>query len=154
TLCGHRPARASTTRKALRPVCDCHSAKGGGAHPTRRHETDHSRFCEDAMKTARQLRLILLLTLLYCAYAFAGGPINVTNSPGTPLDGKPYTWDPAAMPIKYTVDPGPMSSSGGQVIVSNASGLQRVAQMFQSWQNVPTAALSYSYAGPILATSG
>src|SRR5579884_472263 len=100
--------------------------------------------------TTPRLRLILLLTLLLSGYAFAGGPEYVTNLPGTPQDGKPYTWDPAAMPIKYTVDPGPMSSSGTTVVVNNASGLQRVAQMFQSWQSVPTAALSYSYAGPIL----
>ena len=58
------------------------------------------------------------------------------------------------MPVKYTVDPGPMSSNAGKVVVDNATGLQRVAQMFQSWQNVPTAALSYSYAGTILAAGG
>jgi hypothetical protein len=106
------------------------------------------------MIAARSLRLMLLLTLLLSAYAFAGGPLYVTNLPGTPQDGKPYTWDPAAMPIKYTVDPGPMSSNAGKVIVDNATGVQRVAQMFQNWQNVPTAALSYSYAGPILSAGG
>jgi hypothetical protein len=104
------------------------------------------------MMTPR-LRLMLLLTLILSSYAFAGGPLYVTNSPtGTPVDGKPYTWDPAAMPIKYTVDPGPMSTSAGKVIVDNATGLQRVQQMFMNWQNVPTAALSYSYAGTILST--
>jgi hypothetical protein len=102
------------------------------------------------MTPPRRLRLMLLLVLIFCAYAFAGGPLYVTNSPGTPLDGKPYTWDPAAMPIKYTVDPGSMSSAAGKVVVDNPTGLQRVAQMFQNWQNVPTAALSYSYAGQIL----
>lgn len=106
------------------------------------------------MIATRQLRLMFLLTLLLSGYAFAGGPEYVTNLPGTPQDGKPYTWDPAAMPIKYTVDPGPMSSNAGKVVVDNATGLQRVAQMFQNWQNVPTAALSYSYAGPILAAGG
>jgi hypothetical protein len=106
------------------------------------------------MMTPRRLCQTLLATLVLCASAFAGGPLYVTNSPGTPLDGKPYTWDPAAMPIKYTVDPGPMSSSGATVVVNNAGGLQRVAQMFQSWQSVPTAALSYSYAGPILSVGG
>jgi hypothetical protein len=102
------------------------------------------------MMRARRFRLMLLLTAIISTHAFAGGPLYITNSPGTPLDGKPFTWDPAAMPIKYTVDPGPMSSSGAKVIVDNATGLQKVAQMFQSWQNVPTAALSYAYAGPIL----
>ena len=106
------------------------------------------------MMTPRRLCQTLLATFIFCATAFAGGPLYVTNAPGTPLDGKPYTWDPAAMPIKYTVDPGPMSSNAGKVVVDNATGLQRVAQMFQNWQNVPTAALSYSYAGTILASGG
>ncbi len=105
------------------------------------------------MMTPGRLRLMLLLVLILSGYTFAGGPLYVTNSPsGTPVDGRPYTWDPAAMPIKYTVDPGPMSSSGAKTVIDNATGLQRVAQMFQHWQNVPTAALSYSYAGPILST--
>ena len=104
------------------------------------------------MKTMRRLRQILFVFLLLSASAFAGGPLYVGQD--GPVDGKPYTWDPAAMPIKYTVDPGPMSSNAGKVVVDNATGLQRVAQMFQNWQNVPTAALSYSYAGTILASGG
>lgn len=91
------------------------------------------------------------LLLLSFSVAFAGAPLYVGQ--GGSIDGKPYTWDPAAMPIKYTVDPGPMSSWGTTVVVTNATGLQRVQQMFQNWQNVPTAALSYSYAGQI-ASSG
>ncbi len=106
------------------------------------------------MMTARRLCQTLVAILVLCASALAGGPIYVTNSPGTPMDGKPYTWDSAAMPIKYTVDPGPMSSNAGKVVVDNASGLQRVQQMFMNWQNVPTAALSYSYAGSILSAGG
>ncbi len=96
----------------------------------------------------QHLFLLTVLALTLSASAFAGGALYVGQ--GGTIDGKPYTWDPAAMPVKYTVDPGPMSSSAGKVVVDNATGLQRVAQMFQSWQNVPTAALSYSYAGPIL----
>ena len=104
------------------------------------------------MMTPRRLCQTLLAILIFCASAFAGGPLFVGQ--GSSIDGKPYTWDPAAMPVKYTVDPGPMSSNAGKVVVDNATGLQRVAQMFQSWQNVPTAALSYSYAGTILAAGG
>jgi hypothetical protein len=104
------------------------------------------------MMTPRRLCQTLLATLILSASAFAGGPLFVGQ--GGSIDGKPYTWDPAAMPVKYTVDPGPMSSNAGKVVVDNATGLQRVAQMFQSWQNVPTAALSYSYAGTILAAGG
>jgi hypothetical protein len=104
------------------------------------------------MMIPRRLCQTLLATLILCATAFAGGPLYVGQ--GGSIDGKPYTWDPAAMPIKYTVDPGPMSSNAGKVVVDNATGLQRVAQMFQNWQSVPTAALSYSYAGTILASGG
>ncbi len=102
------------------------------------------------MMNPRRLGQTLLAILLLCASAFAGGPLYVGQ--GGSIDGKPYTWDPAAMPIKYTVDPGPMSTSAGKVVVDNATGLQRVQQMFMNWQNVPTAALSYSYAGTILPT--
>jgi hypothetical protein len=102
------------------------------------------------MMNPRRLCQTLLAILLLCASAFAGGPLYVGQ--GGSIDGKPYTWDPAAMPIKYTVDPGPMSTSAGRVVVDNATGLQRVQQMFMNWQNVPTAALSYSYAGTILST--
>src|SRR5579871_869073 len=104
------------------------------------------------MMTPRRLCQTLLAILAFGASAFAGGPLYVGQ--GGSIDGKPYTWDPAAMPVKYTVDPGPMSSNARKVVVDNATGLQRVAQMFQSWQNVPTAALSYSYAGTILAAGG
>jgi hypothetical protein len=104
------------------------------------------------MMTPRRLCQTLVSTLILCATAFAGGPLYVGQ--GGSIDGKPYTWDPAAMPIKYTVDPGPMSSNAGKVVVDNATGLQRVQQMFMNWQNVPTAALSYSYAGQILAAGG
>ena len=104
------------------------------------------------MMTPRRLCQTLLAILIFSASAFAGGPLFVGQ--GGSIDGKPYTWDPAAMPVKYTVDPGPMSSNAGKVVVDNATGLQRVAQMFQSWQSVPTAALSYSYAGTILAAGG
>ena len=100
----------------------------------------------------QHLFLLTVLALTLSSSAFAGGPLYVGQ--GGSIDGKPYTWDPAAMPVKYTVDPGPMSSNAGKVVVDNATGLQHVAQMFQNWQNVPTVALSYSYAGPILATTG
>ena len=64
------------------------------------------------MMTPRRLCQTLLATLILSASAFAGGPLFVGQ--GGSIDGKPYTWDPAAMPVKYTVDPGPMSSSGGK----------------------------------------
>ena len=80
---------------------------------------------------------------------FAGGPLGVTG-PAAPQQGAPFTWDPAAMPIQYTVDSGPLSTDPtGRVVIDNATGLARVASMFQAWQSVPTAAISFSYAGAI-----
>jgi hypothetical protein len=62
----------------------------------------------------------------------AGGPIYV-GSPTLGVDGQPITWDPAAMPIQYRVDGGPMSANpAGQVVISNATGASRVQSMFQT----------------------
>jgi len=84
----------------------------------------------------------------------AGGPLFV-GGPTFGVDGQPFTWNPATMPIKYRVDGGPMSvAPSGQVVISNAQGITRVQQMLQTWQNVSTAAVSFSNAGPILPVAG
>jgi len=81
--------------------------------------------------------------------AKAGGPLYV-GGPGFGVEGQPFIWDPAAMPIQYRVDGGPLSQKGdGTVVIGNAAGIARVQSMFNVWQNVPTAAISYSNAGPI-----
>jgi hypothetical protein len=105
------------------------------------------------MTTARvcQIRLVAALApWIFLATAFAGGPLTVGGpSNGTP--GQAFVWNPAAMPIQYRVDVGPMSTTyGGQVVVNNATGLQRVQAMFSNWQQAPHAAIQYQYAGPIL----
>ena len=69
------------------------------------------------------------------------------------LEGVPYTWNPT-VPVPYRVDGGPFSlTSSGLVTVTNATGLQRVQAMFKVWQDVPTASITFSYAGPIQSTS-
>ncbi len=84
----------------------------------------------------------------------AGGPLFV-GGPAFGVDGQPFTWDPAAMPIQYRVDGGPMSAtSSGQIVITNAAGISRVQSMFQTWQSVSTAAVSFKNAGPILPTAG
>jgi hypothetical protein len=88
------------------------------------------------------------------ATAFAGGPLTV-GGPNNGTPGQAFVWNPATMPIQYRVDVGPMSStSTGQVVASNATGLQRVQAMFSNWQQSPHAAIQYQYAGPILSQSG
>jgi hypothetical protein len=96
--------------------------------------------------------LIELFAFFLCFYAVAahaGEPL-VVGGPNFGTDGQPFTWDPAKMPIQYRVDPGPMAVSGTTTVVSNAEGVQRVQDMLAIWQSVPTAAVSFSDAGPIL----
>ena len=84
----------------------------------------------------------------------AGGPLFV-GSPNFGVDGQPFTWDPAAMPIQYRVDGGPMSATpSGQTVITHSAGLARVQSMFQTWQSVSTAAVSFQNAGPILPAPG
>jgi hypothetical protein len=89
--------------------------------------------------------------------ASAGGPIVVGGpAVGTRaafgIDGKPFTWNPARMPIQYRIDPGPMVvNSSGTTIIDHASGVQRVQGMFGVWQGTPTASLSFANAGNLLA---
>lgn len=107
------------------------------------------------MNHTRCFALILLISIspLYC---FAGGPLVVGGpAVGTRAafgkDGQPFTWNPASMPIQYRVDPGPLAvTPTGTQVVTNATGLTRVAAMFDVWHAVPTASISFSYAGPLL----
>lgn len=85
--------------------------------------------------------------IVFVNFASAGGPLRVTGS-GANSPGQPFVW--GVNPIPYTVDSGPLSATpAGQVVISNAQGLARVASMFQNWQSVPTSSISYVYAGPI-----
>jgi hypothetical protein len=99
----------------------------------------------------------LLLICFLAPFASAGGPLVVGAGPaaGTrPLfgiDGKPFTWNPAKMPIQYRIDPGPMAANtSGTTVIDHASGVQRVQGMFGVWQSTPTASLSFSNAGNLL----
>jgi hypothetical protein len=86
-----------------------------------------------------------------CAVAAFGGEPLVVGGPNFGADAQPFTWDPAKMPIQYRVDPGPMAISGSTTLITNATGLQRVQAMLSNWQSIPTAAVSFSNAGPLLA---
>ena len=96
---------------------------------------------------------LLMSFLLTAAPMFAGGPIAVSG-PAATNPGQPLVWDTSSA-IRYTVDSGPLSvSPTGQTVISNAQGLARVQSLFQNWQSVPTAAISFSYAGPIGSVAG
>lgn len=102
------------------------------------------------MKGARILAVLALWCLVPAA-ANAGGPLAV-GGPNFGVDGVAFTWDAAKMPIQYRVDPGPLAVNGTTTVVSNATGLSRLQAAFAVWQAVPTAAISFQYAGPLLAT--
>lgn len=92
---------------------------------------------------------ICFATLVVGANCYAGGPL-IVGGPKFGTDGKPFTWDMAKMPIQYRVDSGPLAKlAGGAITVDNVAGLARVQNMFATWQNVPTTAIKYQYAGSI-----
>ncbi len=74
-----------------------------------------------------------------------GGPRSI-GGPGFGIAGVPFTWN-TATPIQYRVDPGPLSAT-----VDNAAAVGRVAGMFGTWAAVPTASLSFTNAGALVAT--
>jgi len=101
----------------------------------------------------RPLAALGLAYLLVAGLVFAGGPLVVTG-PAATAPGLAFVW-PSGAPIRYTVDSGPLSvNPSGQTKITNAQGLTRVQDLFNNWHNVSTAAISYSYAGPITGVSG
>lgn len=81
-----------------------------------------------------------------------GGPREV-GGPTLGVPGVALTWDPAAMPIHYRVDPGPMAiSPSGTVVIDNPAGRTRVQNMFGTWTSVPTASITFQYDGPLLSS--
>jgi hypothetical protein len=87
--------------------------------------------------------------------ALAGGPILV-GGPTAGISGQPFTWDLASLPnhaIQYRVDGGPLAKQpDGTEVIGNAAGVARVKMLFDVWQNVPTSAIAFQSAGPILHT--
>jgi hypothetical protein len=106
-------------------------------------------------RTGLFLWISLTLFCLFATAAFGGGPLivggpAVGDRPAFGIDGEPFTWDPAQMPIRYRIDPGPMATSAsGATVVSNAAGVQRVRAMTDTWQTVSTAAISFSNSGAL-----
>ncbi|MGH8196972.1 MAG: hypothetical protein ACRETI_02275 [Steroidobacteraceae bacterium] len=83
------------------------------------------------------IRFVALLALpaLPVVSAWAGGPLLLRSN------GTPFVWSTAA-PIAYTTDNGPLSAS-----VNEGAAQARVNAMFDVWQNVASASISYSRAG-------
>lgn len=77
----------------------------------------------------------LLAGALAAGAATAGGPLAIRTN------GEPYVWSTAAQ-IEYSTDSGPLSAS-----VNEASARARVITMFNVWENVGSASISYDRAG-------
>ena len=88
----------------------------------------------------RQARVLAagLMGALAAGLASAGGPL-VLDENGTPL-----VWGTDAQ-IAYRTDGGPLSDD-----ISNAAAQTRVANMFEVWEDVPSASIRYDRAGAIL----
>ncbi len=86
---------------------------------------------------ARLAQVVALLALLVlpAGGAYAGGPLALRT------DGTPYVWSTAAA-VPYSTDNGPLSAS-----VNEGAARTRVDTMFDVWQNVASATLSYARAG-------
>lgn len=98
----------------------------------------------------KRLAAFLLSCILLVGIADAGGPLRLTG-PAATNPGQPFVWD-VSVPIRYTVDGGPLSvNPSGQVVVDNSQGVARVQNLFQNWQSVFTTSITYSYAGRITA---
>jgi len=83
----------------------------------------------------------LATVLLYTAGTVdAGGPLFVR------ANGLPFVWSTAA-PIQYRTDNGPLSTETGE-----AEARARVISMFNVWQSVSTASISFNRAGFINST--
>lgn len=84
----------------------------------------------------------MLVTVLLCTAgaANAGGPLFVR------ANGLPFVWSTAA-PIQYRTDDGPLSTE-----TNEATARARVISMFNVWQSVSTASISFNRAGFINST--
>lgn len=93
--------------------------------------------------------LSFLLSPVNCV--FAGGPLTV-GGPTEGVPGVPLLWD-NTKPIAYRVDGGPLSQqpNGGPIVIDNATGVARVNTLFGYWSAVPTANLTITNAGGLLA---
>jgi hypothetical protein len=100
----------------------------------------------------RTVALLATAVVSLALVARAGGPLSVTGTAST-QPGQFFVWNTAAGSIPYTVDGGPMSKSPtGNVVVDHTAGVALLQSMFQIWQSVPTANISFQNAGPITAS--
>lgn len=99
-------------------------------------------------------RLVVPTLFLVCLGIFsarAGGPLFV-GGPNLGTDGVLITWD-SSTPVPYRMDGGPLSTTpDGVPVIDFAAASSRISSMFQVWEDVPTASITYSNEGVLLNT--
>lgn len=97
---------------------------------------------------------VALVSVLVLAASCIGGEPLLVGGPSFGKEGEGFVWNPAAMPIQYRVDPGPLSinPTTRQPVFANGAGRNKLTSMFAVWSGVATAKISFSYAGAILPT--
>jgi hypothetical protein len=132
-------ARLPTCGQALWPAI---------VHLRLRKLSDHRKECLCHAALRRALALTLSALLACPLPLLAGGPL-IVGGPNFGSSGQPFTWD-TSQPIAYRVDGGPLSvAPSGAIMLDNAAGLALVQNMFQVWENVPTATVRFTNAGAI-----
>ncbi len=76
---------------------------------------------------------------------YVGGPASVSGGAvtGTPVEGKPFRWNPAQFPLTYWTDQGGVGS------MTKTQSDNLVQQAFQAWANVPTVSITFNKAGDL-----
>ena len=105
-------------------------ARGADGHDPRLRE-------QRLMRRHGSAFLFAAAGLIAAGLASAGGPLGVFTN------GEPYVWNVAT--IQYRTDGGPLSAT-----VTEQAARTRVQNMFNVWQNVGSASISYSRVGAIL----
>jgi len=92
-------------------------------------------------------RWLTLLLWLAATTAWAGGPLYVAgNTSSAAAQGHAEVWD-TTNPVAYRT-----ASAGNLGKLTNAQATARVQQLFQFWEDVPTANIRYQNTGPIQPT--
>jgi len=107
------------------------------------------------MKLRDVLRRLLPLLLVLAGIPaqgegplYVGGPASVSAGvvTGTPVEGKPFRWNPTQFPLTYWTDQGNL---GGLSKTGTNGADALVQQAFQAWQDVGTARITFSKSGDL-----
>src|SRR5262249_28669524 len=95
--------------------------------------------------SANRIAAFVALVLLLSAKSWAGGPLIIAGDAFSAIvQGQPIVWN-TSTPVKYRTP-----DLGGLGRLDNATAVARVQSLFQVWQDVKTASISFQREGAIL----